>query len=100
MLVRQAEVFLSSISNTTDRYMTRVTLPAAPWEDGQPLADLMATRAALRLGSAAGERCAVPGCSAVLRPGNTSGVCQVHTHRKGYCHCRTCRRSAGGLFKG
>lgn len=97
--VRQAEVFISEISNNVDRYVTRITLPAAPWEDGQDLGQLIAHRAAIRQGQMAGETCAFPGCNATLKHDNTSGVCSVHVHAKGACRCKTCRRSSGKVVK-
>jgi hypothetical protein len=99
MMVRQAEVFIAEVSNTAERYITRVTLPAAPWEDGQPLDALKAQRAALRMSAQDGQTCAAPGCNAILKLGNTSGVCSAHNHAKGACRCKTCRRSTGRLAR-
>jgi hypothetical protein len=100
MRVRQAEVFISETSNNIERYITRVTIPAAPWEDGLPLDALKAQRAARRADAMAqATTCSVPGCGVILRPGNASGVCAVHSHAKGYCGCKNCRRSSGRLAK-
>jgi hypothetical protein len=34
--------------------------------------------------------CAVPGCESRLSKQNDRGVCHLHQHRRGFCHCDAC----------
>lgn len=41
--------------------------------------------------------CAVPDCRIQISERSLTGVCREHTHRKGYCACRQCRKGKSEL---
>jgi hypothetical protein len=105
MKVRQVHV-MRAATNALDPEMMPVTLPAAPWETGHELRDLLRSKERERVEKrmmtermraiAKGQKvgpsgtCRFPGCARALSAGNTSGVCRDHTHRPGYCACPQC----------
>jgi hypothetical protein len=102
--VREVELFIAPAANTMDRYTTRVTLPAAPWEQGEDFAALRQKRAAARdpwahLAVKVAGSCGAPGCGRKLKRENTTGVCALHPHFKGVCRCVNCTKLAARRAK-
>jgi hypothetical protein len=111
MRVRQINVMRATVTNALDPYYMPVTLPAAPWEDGEDFAKINrerqrekdknrlvieAMREAAKTQKKPGERsrCRVPGCGKVLYDGNKSGVCHSHAH-SAWCACTVCSARRG-----
>jgi hypothetical protein len=92
--VRRVEVFAMPMHSGGEPRPIPITLVAAPWEDGQPLADVIGAKALARDVWKGLHICAAPGCNAKLKRGNVSGVCQLHNHAKGVCRCTNCTRLA------
>lgn len=81
-----------------------VTLPAAPWEQGEDFAAMRQKRAAARdpwahLAVKVAGICGAPGCGRKLKSCNITGVCALHPHFKGVCRCVNCTKLAARRAK-
>lgn len=107
MRVRKVPVLRAVVTSALDPQYVHVTIPAAPWEQGEDFAALNRERQlekdrkrllAEHMREVAKSRkagttgiCRVPGCGLPLYPGNKSGVCRQHAHHD-LCGCPDCNR--------
>ena len=91
--VKTVTVAVNENTSALEPQMLRITLPAAPWEDGWSFDSRPKGTAAVLEPNLTGV-CRVPGCTRKLARSNVSGVCWLHHHKPGYCGCNSCRKRA------